>query len=602
MIEGNKRKFGPVWLEYLRHRWNYFAGIDNRRVPLAAFMGNMDALKPAKARGGSALGLTTVLGAAVAAEGCGGGGDSAAPAVVPPKLSIIPPNSDTAIASDGAGLLPEEIDGSSTAVPLGKLNDDKNADGNAYYKLAEGDDAEGTDNVLFRIIDQDGAQILQFIGEDSGDFDRLATKKSFTLNIARYNNEEAANAEGGGNPQILEYVVNLADQAEVLAIINAAGEAVLSDGKPLLQENADGSTNRIELGKITDGTTASGVSYALAESSKTNFQIEFDAEDGFYKLYYTGSNAGDFENNHQLGVGINRIRNEVITNEFKYIINLNNVNDNDPVLAVEAGENLQFLYDLNEVVFGVPGDSIKLSLTDVPLASDSLIIKSEESQGETSLIIIYEDPTDTTSGIEQITIARKVIFGQATYIADLQAAFDDPANGLSAYAPIIGSPPGNTDIWGFIGTQTIKASTAPTLKVASGTDGIIADFSGTDADNLQALTYSVSDETNFQINSDGELRFAEGANAPTYDSTTLANNIYKIIVTVSDGTNSDTYPIQIEVTAAASPSSTASEALPSAAEAVPNKEPQKWEPSPFDNIFDGDPFGPIGGDGGDGVL
>ena len=84
MIEENKRKFGPVWLEYLRHRWNYFAGKANRRVPLAAFMGNMDALKPAKARGGSALGLTTVLGAAVAAEGCGGGG-----AILrPPPLSL----------------------------------------------------------------------------------------------------------------------------------------------------------------------------------------------------------------------------------------------------------------------------------------------------------------------------------------------------------------------------------------------------------------------------------------------------------------------------------------------------------------------------------
>ena len=73
MIEGNKRKYGPVWQEYLRHRWNYFSGKANRRVPLAAFMGDMDALKPPKARGGSGLGLTTVLGAAVAAEGCGGG-------------------------------------------------------------------------------------------------------------------------------------------------------------------------------------------------------------------------------------------------------------------------------------------------------------------------------------------------------------------------------------------------------------------------------------------------------------------------------------------------------------------------------------------------
>ena len=532
----------------------------------------------------------------------GGGGDSALARVVPPELHIT--NNGRDIASDGAGLLPEEIDGSSTPVPLGKLNDDKNADGNAYYKLAEDEEASGTDNAAFEIIgDTAGAQILRFKGTDSGD---LEVNGQLTLKIIRYNNKVDADAER--SPQILDYIVNLINRDEVLTITNTDGEVIFSDGKGLLKENT---AKGDELGTIDDSIDAAGnITYRLAAAAEGNNNALFLISDDGLKLVYNGEPL-DYDTltpaQRILTLRIERIRDGDTDNPqtLEYIINLQNLNDNDPVLTVEGGtidgEKLPLLYDVSGTV-GASDAQFTLAFEDIPLASNSLIIKVSTS-GPDGVTLSQSDATqlsveyqEGTNKIEKITIHSVGNF-TANYFDALKTAFNDPQYGLSNY---FSDATTDASFLGSGDTYTLTAST-PFFKVASGTTGIIADFSGTDADNLQALIYSVSDETNFQINSDGELRFAEGANAPTYDSTIPANNIYAITVTVSDGTNTDTKELQIELTAAASPSSTASEAAPTATEAVPNKEPQKWEPSPFDNIFDDDPFGPIGG-GGDGVL
>ena len=84
---------------------------------------------------------------------------------------------------------------------------------------------------------------------------------------------------------------------------------------------------------------------------------------------------------------------------------------------------------------------------------------------------------------------------------------------------------------------------------------IIADFSGTDVDNLQPLIYSLTDSTEnndgdasyFTIDeATGELR-RNADKPPTFATGTGADNIYDITITVSDGTNTDTYDLRVVV-------------------------------------------------------
>ena len=575
----------------------------------------------------NAMSATALMAAVLAA--CGGGGSNPAPAVVPPELQIIP-DGGAAVASDGIGLLPEESDGSPTSqdgrIRIGKIIDNKDPDNEAIYRIATGEDA-ATDNADFQIENN----ILYYIGKNSGDFEAVPRKK-YTINIERFNNEDAANAEGGGNPQILPYIVNLQDQTEILTITPTGSTvAIASNGLGVLQENTAKGT---ELGTIDDSIDAAGnITYRLAAAAEGNNNALFLISGDGLKLIYNGEPL-DYDSltpaQRILTLRIERIRDGDTDNPqtLEYIINLQNLNDESPVLTAEGGTidgtKLQFLYDfVNEQVGDTSSssavDSILLTLIGIPLSSDSLSIKfirrNPNSDNDDGTIIVSVtdqggSPATTSSNIDKITISYKGghAGGKEGLINDMNVALK-AHDVLQNYSPNVENNTGFFSSFGSDGLSTITSSTTPLLKVASGTTGIIADFSGTDVDNLQALIYSVSDTVAdsghagyFTIDpANGNLRFATGTNAPTFQTGAGANNIYAITVTVSDGTRTATKELQIELTAAASPSSTASEALPSAAEAVPNKEPQKWEPSPFDNIFDDDPFGPIGG-GGDGVL
>ena len=109
----------------------------------------------------------------------------------------------------------------------------------------------------------------------------------------------------------------------------------------MLDENADGRTNRIELGTISDNIeTTLPVTYRLAASADSNnnnqFQIDnVQIDDGkLYKLYYTGTNSGDFEAGDKLIAEIIRTLddNAATDQTLQYTINLKNLNDNAPAI------------------------------------------------------------------------------------------------------------------------------------------------------------------------------------------------------------------------------------------------------------------------------
>ena len=366
--------------------------------------------------------LTTSLGIA-----CSSGGGGSSPSHAPTVLTITPTNGE-AIESNGAGLLNENADGSGTHIELGTLSDNKNASGNAFYKLAT--DADGTNNADFEIIEN----ILSYKGSNSGDHEATANK--LILKIERYNSK--ADADNDGNPQIFEYVVNL-----------------------------------------------------------------------------------------------------------------KNLNDNSPILTVEAGEGIAILYDVSGTVGNLSSGTMTLTFDNIPLAGGSINIVATRTGSDGNahasdmpeLVATDQDGNlaTTNSNIGEITIHYE--FDNTNFIANLKTAFGNH--------PVLGSYFSDAALSGgsiaFFsdGSYTLTSDKISGLRVNEGTTGVIADFSSTDADgDLNNFEYSVSDETNFEITEDGKLSFKD---APSYDSAIPANNTRAITITVSDGTNNDTYDLNVEV-------------------------------------------------------
>ena len=514
---------------------------------------------------------------------CSGGGGGSSPVADPTILTITPTN-EKAVESDGAGLLPEERDGSgemdsSTApVLLGTISDNKNTNDKAVYKLATDDDAVDTDNAKFSIdttINTGTGMAtsqLFYIGS-ALDFESTSdAKKSFSLKIERYNNEEAVKAEGGGNPQILQYIVNLKDLEEVLTITPDTSATYFSveNGEAFLDENTDGSTEKL-LGTIIDNImTPAVVAYKLAATTDSNDNGNFRIDTATSQIYYTGS-ALDFESltdKKQLTLDIIRTLNGDTATEqtLQRIVNLKNLNDNAPVIEGNIAESeTEIDYIAAGNVGGTDADGYFYAMS-LRVGADGDTIDIEFMKGGAHLLRAAVEYTGTK--------VTKFIFTMGiTNTGNLAVALNDKNNSGNlrdvstedyrdawvevnkhlVFIVLIGA-----DIGSSAGSAAHLYSSAVTLTgkkgivVEAGTTGIIANFSDNDPDgDLNDFTYSLSDTVDssgdsnlFSINADGELSFKA---APSYDSTTPASNDHEITITVSDGTNSDTYDLLVQV-------------------------------------------------------
>ena len=664
---------------------------------------------------------------------CGGGGSNPAPAVVPLALQITPfegnPIGTDPINSDGVGLLNENADGSITTVDIGTLTDNKNANGQAYYALPE-TAPTGTNNDEFDIMGETGEQVLQFRGKYAGDYE-ASTRPKYTLKIERYDNKQhydsvKAGEAGAKPPQILDYILNLKnleqglaitaaddapfvhkdgegflneevdgsgegnaillltlgdgtgtyrltnhtdrfeitgnqlfykgtaldyenpidpksftlniahtnagvtqtfeytinsqDQIEVLGITPPGDDApIFSDGAGLLDENADGSTNRIEIGTIIDNiVTTLPISYRLADASASNDNGDFQIADG--KLYYIGADAGDFEAGDKFMVDIIRTLdgNAETEQTLQRVINLKNLNDNPPDLTgylplaegqTEPTEITDYIVvgnvGVGKVTVGTEEFDVAYAMVFAVDAGDyALTIDFVFSPGKLPITIV-ETETDgkltgfqITTGIANHVSIAKFLNGDASSAGFADRSTQQARDGLAAWQDIVKS----VTYIGDTGAATVSPSNGgpiftdePTLTgtskgivVAAGTTGVIADFNDNDPDgDLNSFTYSVTDSdggtdgdsTYFMIDEDtGELRFADGTDGttvPSFNWGENATNEYDIIITITDdeGKFTDTQSFRVVITPGAgdtNPNSVVPNAGESVAESVPS--------------------------------
>ena len=534
---------------------------------------------------------------------------------MPLELEITPTDG-AKIKLDGATILPEEQNGSESEggkpVSLGILTDNKNGNGEAVYKMATGEDA-AADNDDFEITPSGE---LRYIGSDSGDFETTA-KKNFAISIARYNNQADAD-DPNRNPQIVSVTINLQDQTEDLTIIPTENAPLtIENGELFLNEGIDGSGEAISLGKIDDAVDASGeVTYTLTTHTDL-FEIRGD------ELFFIGSPL-DYENAataKQYTLSIVRNREDVADAPVERIINLKNLNDTAPTdLVGHVGETETAITDYI-AVDNVGNDTYRMVFSGLA-DGDRLTIDFVDGASARVVIVPQKDDTGKVTGFN-IQVGDSISASQImTALTENIGAGNTSAEDFTTWSAYLESvtyihsqrvTQTNNVKDRLVGSDaTIFPAARATIEVNENTPitEIFANFASTDADNLQALTYAlvaVDDWQDFTIDEDtGTLKFAA---APDYENPADAdgNNFYEVTIEVSDGKNKVTKNLLVivkdvtgdaDTTVAQSTGASAAEAVP----ATPKEDQHKWEPSPFDNIFDDDdPFGPIGGSG-DGVL
>ena len=462
---------------------------------------------------------------------------------------------------DGQGFLNEEIDGSGegNAILLSRIGD---GSANSTYNLTNHTDR-------FEVI---GDQLF-YIGT-ALDFENPKAPKIFLINVLQ--------SRADGSTQTFEYVVNLLNLEEVLTITPPnSNTPILSDGEGLLDENT---RKGDELGTIDDSINAAGsITYRLTAPAEGNDNGLFLVSADGLRFIYNGEQL-DYDDPATQKIfilRIERIRDGDTDNPqpFQYVVNLENLDDNDPVLTVEGGTidgtKLQILSDVSGTV-GNGGAAFVLALSGIPLAGKSLDIEltntdpdgnalpqTNSAERKILLSITRQDPEDTTSNIEKITFHYSFnSFGPAEFLTKLKEIFSDTGNILSAYSPMAtGSPSGL--VFGSRDTFSILPTATPILRVDKdiNIDNPIADFSGTDKDG-DKLIYSLADTTAlsgdanyFTIDEDGNLRFnadnpLNANNKPLYRTGAGADNTHDITIGVSDDgglTVDDTFNLQVIV-------------------------------------------------------
>ena len=356
-------------------------------------------------------------------------------------------------------------------------------------------------------------------------------------------------------------------------------EAVESNGIGLLPEEANGSGN-IEngnspkaLGTITDNNNSTNEAiYEIATGDDaTADNANFNIEDN--TLYYIGADSGDFETagvKKSFTITIVRYNNEAKQSPqiFEYIVNLKNLNDNKPTdLVGYKGESTTAI-DTYKAAGNVGGGEYAFVFNNGLAKDDTITITFKRGSANNFFKIEaeYTTPGDSSTFTGFILTTNVAGWtGIVTALTDTdnsdgfrdlatQQAIDDFALWDSYGVSVTninlreGSPNPNSILFT---ADPVTLTARPTIEVNEGTDGIIANFASTDADNLQSLTYSLAgtDSDDFTIDATtGKLSFKTTPNfASPIDANT--DNFYEVTIKVSDGlpANDKTYDLLVQV-------------------------------------------------------
>ena len=389
--------------------------------------------------------------------------------------------------------------------------------------------AAGTSVLDVVATDTDGDALTYFIsgGADADLFEIDASTGALSF-LASPDFETPGDA-GGDN--VYDIIVtasdgtNSADQAVAITVTDA------NDNSPVFTSGATASVEEnttlvVYTAAATDADAGTSLTYSLSGADAGLFTI--DANTGEVSFI----NAPDFENPGDAGA--NNVYDIVVTasdgtnsTDQSVAITVTDANDNSPVFSSGATASVE--ENATSVVYTAAatdsdaGTTLTYSLS----GTDASLFTIDADTGEVSFINApdFENPGDAG--------------GDNAY--DIIVTASDGTNSTDQTVAIT-----VTDI----NESSPVITSSATASVEENVTGVVYTAVATDADTAMSLTYSLSgtDASLFTIDADtGEVSFTS---SPDFETPGDAggDNVYDIIVTASDGTNSVDQSVAITVT------------------------------------------------------
>ena len=350
--------------------------------------------------------------------------------------------------------------------------------------------------------------------------------------------------DAGGN-NVYDVVVQVSDGTLTDSQAIAVTVTNVNDNAPVITSNGGGATASVSIAENSTAVTTVTASDADAGSTLT-YSITGGADAAKFSINAaTGAlsfvSAPDYESPTDAGGNnvydvVVQVSDGTLTDSQAIAVTVTNVNDNAPVISSNGGgatAAISIAENSTAVTTVTASDADGTTPTySIFGGADAAKFSIDATTGALSFVSApdYENPTDA-GGNNVYDVVVQVSDG--TNI-DSQAIAVTVTN-VNDNAPVIGSNGGGATAAISIAENTTAVTTV----------------TATDADAGSTLTYSISggaDAAKFSIDATtGALSFVS---APDYEAPTDAggNNVYDVVVQVSDGTNIDSQTIAVTVT------------------------------------------------------
>ena len=351
--------------------------------------------------------------------------------------------------------------------------------------------------------------------------------------------------DAGGN-NVYDVVVQVSDGTLTDSQAIAVTVTNVNDNAPVIGSNGGGASAAISIAEnstavttvtATDADAGSTLTYSITGGADAA-KFSIDAATGALSFV----SAPDYENPTDAGGNnvydvVVQVSDGTLTDSQAIAVLVTNVNDNAPVIGSNGGgasASISIAENSTAVttVTATDADAGSTLTYSITGGADAAKFSIDAATGALSFVSApdYETPTDA-GGNNVYDVVVQVSDGTLT---DSQAIAVTVTN-VNDNAPVIGSDGGGASA----AISIAENSTAVTTVTA------------TDADAGSTLTYSITggaDAAKFSIDAaTGALSFVS---APDYENPTDAggNNVYDVVVQVSDGTNTDSQAVAVTVT------------------------------------------------------